>query len=396
MKDALFESFFLGGFECSTHRTRGGRRLDLIAATRHDEHAAADYARLREHGILATRDGIRWHVIEESPGRYNFSSVLPMLRSARDAGVQVVWDVCHYGWPDDLDIFSTDFVRRYARFAGAFAATLRDETDAPPLISPINEISFFSWAGGEVGYFYPYAEDRGNELKEQLVRAAIEGMEAILKVIPQARFVHADPLINVAADPAKPEQRQAAEDYRRAQFAAWDMLAGRTCPHLGGAEKYLDIIGVNFYPHNQWLFDTLPYNPQNAIGRSHPLYRPFREMLLEVYGRYGRPLFVAETGAEGESRAGWLRYVCDEVRAALDAGVQVEGVCLYPIVNHPGWDDDRHCHNGLWDYPDERGGRTIYRPLAEELLRQTRRFARTRSGASAQGCETLKHDGSNS
>jgi hypothetical protein len=32
-----FRSFFLGGFECSTHRLRSGKRLDLIRSTRHDE-----------------------------------------------------------------------------------------------------------------------------------------------------------------------------------------------------------------------------------------------------------------------------------------------------------------------------------------------------------------------
>src|SRR5437773_9436671 len=35
-KKTLFKSFFLGGFECSTHRTTGGKRLDLIASTAHD------------------------------------------------------------------------------------------------------------------------------------------------------------------------------------------------------------------------------------------------------------------------------------------------------------------------------------------------------------------------
>ena len=44
-----------------------------------------------------------------------------MLEAARAAGVQVVWDLCHYGWPDDLDVFSPAFVERFARFAGAAA-----------------------------------------------------------------------------------------------------------------------------------------------------------------------------------------------------------------------------------------------------------------------------------
>ena len=51
----------------------------------------------------------------------------------------------------------------------------------------------------------------------------------------------------------------------------------------------------------------------------------------------------------------------------MKAGVPVDGVCLYPIVNHSGWDDDRHCYNGLWDYCDEKGDREIYQPLADEL-----------------------------
>src|SRR5215212_11240192 len=148
----LFQSFFMGGFECSTHRTKAGRRLDLVAATGHDRYAQGDYARLREHDILTARDGIRWHLIEQRAGYYDFSSVLPVLRAARDAGVQVMWDLCHYGWPDDIDIFSAEFIRRFARLSSAFASLVVSETGQAPMISPVNEISFFAWAGGEVGY----------------------------------------------------------------------------------------------------------------------------------------------------------------------------------------------------------------------------------------------------
>ena len=102
----------------------------------------------------------------------------------------------------------------------------------------------------------------------------------------------------------------------------------------------------------------------------NPRYRPFREIIQEVYQRYQRPLFVAETGIENEARPAWLRYIGSEVRAAMMNGTPVEGICLYPIVNHPGWEDDRHCHNGLWDYPNDKGEREIYLPLAEELGRQ--------------------------
>ena len=88
---------------------RDGRRLDLLASTAHDRLVEEDYRSLMRQGISAARDGVRWHLIETAPGCYDWSSLLPMLRAARRMGLQVVWDLCHYGWPDHLDIWSEAF-----------------------------------------------------------------------------------------------------------------------------------------------------------------------------------------------------------------------------------------------------------------------------------------------
>jgi beta-glucosidase/6-phospho-beta-glucosidase/beta-galactosidase len=357
----------MGGFECSTHRLRSGRRLDVIASTRHDALAFEDYQRLTEIGIRTARDGIRWHLIEATPGVYDFSSVVPMLEAARRAGVQVIWDLLHYGWPDDIDIFAPSFVDRFAALAGAFAEVARRHTDQPLWVVPVNEISFFAWAAGDFGIFNPFARHRGDELKQQLVRAAIAAIRAMHSVDAGIRIVHTEPMINVVARSDHPEDAGPAEGHRQAQYAALDMLAGRLQPELGGREEYLDVLGVNYYIHNQWVY---PGGHGSMIEPSHPRYRPVWQMLREVWERYRRPLFVAETGIEDEARPAWLRYVGYEVRRAIREGVPVEGVCLYPIVNHPGWDDDRHCYNGLWDYADPAGGREIYEPLARELASQ--------------------------
>ena len=359
-----FRSFFMGGFECSTHRLRSGRRLDVIAATAHDRFAAQDYRRLAELGIRTARDGIRWHLIETTPGSYDFGSVLPMLVAAREAGVQVIWDVLHYGWPDHLDIFSDAFVPRFAKFAKAFAEIAAPETAGPLWVVPVNEISFFAWAGGEIGIFNPFAQRRADELKLQLLRAAIAAIEAMRQVDPDIRIVHTEPMINVVPHAERPEDATPAEGHRQAQYAALDIIAGRASPELGGREDYLDVIGVNYYVHNQWIF---PGGHGSMIEPSHPRYRPVWEMLREFHDRYRRPLFVAETGIEDDARPAWLRYIGYEVRRAIREGVPVDGLCLYPIVNHPGWEDDRHCYNGLWDYPDANGERPIYEPLAREL-----------------------------
>jgi beta-glucosidase/6-phospho-beta-glucosidase/beta-galactosidase len=355
-------SFILGGFECSTHRRSDGRRLDLIEATAHDRFALEDYRRLSEFGIGAARDGLRWHLIETEPGKYDFSSVESQLNASGVTGVQVIWDLFHYGYPDDLDIFSDEFPDRFASYAAAFAKHHRNLTGVAPALVPINEISFFSWVAGEVGHFYPHTKERGDELKVQLARTAIKGIKAVRAVEPEAFIISSEPAVNVIARPEEPWFAAQADDYRRSQHQAIDMLTGLLHPHLGGESSLLDMIGVNYYPHNQWF-----YPDRQMLSIESPLYKPLSEILAEVYERYNIPLLISETGTEDEKRGPWFRYVMDESRRAIDEGVDLRGICVYPILNHPGWADERHCCNGLWDYAGEDGRREIYEPLALEI-----------------------------
>ena len=375
----LFQSFFLGGFECSTHyRSQGGLRLDVNRATGHDRFAAEDFAALQAHGIRTVRDGIRWHRIEKTPGQYTFADDLPLVHAAIATGTQVIWDLCHYGWPDDTDPFRAAFGKRLARMSRAFVSLLFEEGVASPFVVPINEISFLSWIGGTEGKFPPFAINRGDELKRALVQASIETIEAVWEVAPRARICLIDPMINVVGHPDNLEDCRNAERYRLSQYVAWDMIAGRIAPELGGKAEYLDVIGVNYYIHNQWLHRG---NGKycRMLRPADPGYRPVADMLAEIYARYQRPLFIAETGIEARRRASWLRNICGQVAAAIHAGVPMEGICLYPVTDYPGWLDDRHCPTGLLGYPDEHGCRPVCRPLADELKRQQALFANLRA-----------------
>jgi hypothetical protein len=370
----LFSSIFLAGFECSSHRRRDGRRLDLIEATGHDRLAPDDYRRCAAHGMTTIRDGLRWHLIEQERGKYDWSSWRPMLRAAREAGVRVIWDLFHYGSPDFLDVRSPDFPEAFAEFAATATRVHMEETDEPPLFCPVNEISFFAWAGGEVGYFPPFDVKKGDAFKRALVRAAVAAIRVVRTVEPRTQFLWAEPLIHVAPRHHGAAERRHAEAYRLSQFQAYDMLTGRLAPELGGRPDYVDAIGLNYYPHNQW------YYRGPTIPMGHHEYRPMADMLVEVYQRYGKPLFIAETGAEGSGRPAWLHYVCDEVRTAMDHGAPVEGVCIYPITAYPGWDNDRPADTGLFSAPTPDGRRDVYAPLAEEIERQRRIFAARQVG----------------
>ena len=370
--ESLFRSLWLGGFESASHINRAGVRLDMLASTQHAARAAEDYRLLGTQGIAAARDGARWPLIDHG-GHYDFASLAPQVEAAAAAGVDVIWTLCHYGWPDDIDLFSPAFVSRFARFCAATARFIKEHGAGVPAYSPINEISFFAWAAGDVGYIHPLGVGEGARLKQQLVRAAIAGSEAILSVEPRARLVHIDPLIHVVPPRDKPHLRDAARRQREGQFESWDMLAGRRNPELGGSERILDIVGVNFYHANQWEH---PGDDESARLRWEDTPRdkrwmPLHRLLAEVHQRYRRPLLLSETSHFGVGRAAWIREIAHEVRAAWDIGVPLGGICLYPIIDRHDWDDLNHWHNsGLWDLvPDDYGNlvRVLDAPYAAAL-----------------------------
>ncbi len=361
---SLFQSFFMGGFECATHRRPHTGQIDVLQRTAHDVRAAADYRLLAQAGIRTVRDGLRWHLIERSPGVYDWSSFLPMLQAAEDTGTQVIWDLCHWGVPDGLDPFSGEFVHRFRDFATAAARILRDNSDATPILCPINEISFWSWVGGDRGVFFPYGEGRGNALKRRIAEASIAGVRAVRSVLPEARFVHCEPIIHISGEHGKAESAAAAAMHNAGQFEAWDMIAGRMAPELGGSEDCLDMLGCNYYWNNQWV------HMREHTPPGHPKHRPLHRLLGQVYARYGRPMILSETGAEAEAAPGWLAMISAEVRQARRSGVDLQGICLYPVMDYPGWDDGRHCICGLIDVDEAWQERRLRSDLVEEVRLQ--------------------------
>lgn len=364
----LFQSFFQGSFPCSTAQRARGKRADLMITSGHDILLDKDYALLAQHQLLSARDGARWYLIETTAGKYCWQSFLPQLQAARKYRIEMIWELAHFGWPEDLDIWQPAFVDRFAAFARAMARLLRDEGVSQPLISPMNQISFWSWAGAAIAWLNPFATGRERELKQQLARAAIAAMWAMREELPAVKFIITDPLMHIAASGYSASAKNEAQRQHEAQFEIWDCLSGRRDPGLGGSETLLDIIGVTWYPSHQRFHNGDP------LESHHPDYRPLHLSLEELGRRYCRPILLAETGAEGARSVSWFNTVCNEVRIALEHGVAVEGISLYPLVGYPGWDDDRHSPAGLFDLPDANGNRAVNEDWALALRSQQIKF----------------------
>jgi beta-glucosidase/6-phospho-beta-glucosidase/beta-galactosidase len=371
----LFPSFFLAGFECSTHVNQRGERQDLVKITQHDRFLCEDYQRVASLAMGAVREGVPWYRIDRK-GRYDFRPVAPYIEAAQDFGLTGIWDLFHYGFPTYLNPFSDEFVLRFADYCYAFARYLVRKTGeaGARFYTPVNEISYYAWAGGEVGWFAPFERGRGLDFKIQLVRAALAGIDAIRSADPGARIVNVDPFIHTVPPDDEPELAEDSERFNSYQWQAFDMLSGLgEWAHLGGGPQYLDIVGVNHYLHGQW-----EHCRSGSLAFDDPRRKPFGKILEDVGRRYaGHPIIISETSCFGHMRPIWLDYIVDESIKAMQAGVDLQGICLYPIIDMPDWHVGTYIEYGMWDLvPDgPEMQRRLYRPYREALVRARRRLA---------------------
>lgn len=369
----MFRSFFLAGFEGSTGYNRHGEWFDQVAATGHDKRVDEDYRDIAAHGLHAARETVRWPLVDTA-GRHDFSTLAPFIEAARRSRVDVIWDLFHYGFPRDVDLWSASFPRRFADYCHAVARFVMSRSEGPYFFTPVNEPSFMAYAAGEKGLFAPHATGRGWDLKVALARAAIAGINAIRAACPKARFVNVDPLCRVVAPADRPDLEAEAQDFNeRLVFQSWDMLCGRLLPELGGSPEHLDIVGINYYWTNQWELNARPdaQGIIRPIEEDDPRRAPLAALVRGVCKRYGREVMITETSHIGDRRGPWLHEVVRASETLLCEGAPLRGVCLYPILGMPEWHDrDVWAPMGLWDplcHRDPCAGRLVCEPMLDAL-----------------------------
>jgi beta-glucosidase/6-phospho-beta-glucosidase/beta-galactosidase len=371
-RPGIFPTFFISGFECSTFLWKDKNRRNLVAETQHDRFAAQDYELLRHLGIAVAREGIPWPMVDKK-GIYDFSPIDPMIEAMNQHQVLPIWDLCHYGYPDDLDPFTDAFTDRFAAYCKAVAAYVVPKLHGPHFFTPINEITYFSFIGGEWGWVAPYKNSKEDRyrLRLALCKAAIAGVKAIRSVAPDARMVHIDPLVQVVAPKDRPDLQEAARHETYVDtFLAWDILYGKEHPELGGAPELLDIVGANNYSFGQMEYRE--QGPHEALAPDDERIKPLCEMMHWVWDRYKRPMIIGETSGLNEGREDWLRDVMDESLAAVEAGIDLHGVCLFPAVDMPDWHTGKWLNNGLCDVVPEGG--VLKRVACEPYIAELRRW----------------------
>jgi hypothetical protein len=367
-----FQSFWMGGYECTDQLNNTGNRVDLINTTHHLSRLISDYNDISLFGITTVREGIRWSQVEKHPYQYDFSTVKSMLAQGKASGIQQIWDICHFGFPDDLTPLHPHFTKRFVGVCTAFVQFYRELYPTDNLIvTPINEVSFISWLGGDAAGTSPYCINNGWEVKYALMRAYIQGIKAMKAIDPGIRILTTEPLVNMVPPLIATElEIKQAEAAHEDQYQALDILAGYICPELGGSPDLLDMLGFNFYYNNQWVVGMTEFLPW-LNEEEDPRWRPLSELLIDAYHRYQRPIVLTETSHSGEDRDIWVKFIAKECLKVQQQGIPFWGICLYPIIDRPDWDDLLYWHrSGLWDehhLPDGTSVRVLNEPYAIAL-----------------------------
>ncbi len=367
----------MGGFESCYTLNEHYRRLDLLCDTQHDIKCREDYKLLKEIGVFTVRESLAWHQIDKGIGIYDFSRFIPMMQIAQEEGMEVIWSLNHFDFPEDLDPFSDVIMERFATYAVAAIQTIRQYHTGTIYLIPFNEISFISWISGYMGHWYPFAKRKGWELKLQLVKATIAAMKAMREIDIDVKFIHTDPIMRrLAPVDASLEMIEYVEDFAEVVYQSWDMIGGRLMPELGDKPEYLDFVGLNYYITNQDVVKEMRDDgvvETNNLAIEAPERIGFDEIMQQAYQRYNKPIIITETGCFGALREPWWRMMLRDVDAALEKGIPLYGVCAYPIIDRPDWSGGHLTNSGFWDFANE--DETCYRIPHEEVLNLIREYA---------------------
>jgi beta-glucosidase/6-phospho-beta-glucosidase/beta-galactosidase len=380
--NSIFPTFFLSGFECSSFEWKDRGRRDLSAELQHYQHADEDYAMLPGLGMAVAREGIPWPLVDQGNGQYDFSLIDGFLDAQRRHRVLPIWDLCHYGYPAGLDPYSDAFPERFAAYARAAARYVAERAHHGPLcFTPINEPTFWGYMGGEWGWCAPFgktADDR-RHFTLALARADIAAVNAIREDFFDARMVHIDPLIWVVPPRDRPDLAEEArrESYEDA-YIAWDVISGLKHPEFGGSPEIIDILGFNNYSFGQMEYGG-GGKPNQPLEPGDDRIRPLCDLLEEGWAKYKRPCIIAESSGLHGGRPDWLNDLMCESLAAVDRGVDLHGVCLFPAVDMTDWNTGEWLHMGIADVERLPSGslmRQPFLPYVQMLQRWQQRLNR--------------------
>jgi beta-glucosidase/6-phospho-beta-glucosidase/beta-galactosidase len=341
---------FATGIENSYPKVSGLRR-DQMDETRHYENWRLDFELVRGLGVRTLRYGGPYYRMHTGPHRYDWSWTDEVLPVARDMGLTVIADLCHFGVPDWAgDFQNTDWPELFVDYAEAFARRY-------PWIrfyTPVNEIHICAHFSGKLG-LWNERQTSDRAFVQALItqcRASLLSMERILQVRPDAIFIQSEAAEAFLDE--HPERGDETAFQNQMRFFTFDFLYGNpvhpdvlmylfdngeSLENYNGAQEYGRrigphcVMGIDYYKTNERVIR--PDGQQEFVGPClgwHTIGRIY-------YDRYKKPMMLTETNlSDAEQAPRWMWNVWHNVDALRREGVPVIGYTWYSLQNQVDWD----------------------------------------------------------
>lgn len=321
-------------------------------------------------GQNAHRFSIEWSRVEPQEGVFDQQALeryRRLLLHMRELGMEPMATLHHFTHPRWLEAqggwLNPETVERFERYVDHTAAALGDLVH---LWCPVNEPMVYATSSYLRGIWPPGRRSLGEALRalKHLLLGHAAAYHALHRLWPEAE-VGLVPHLRLfdPARPSSPLDRAVAGllDYafnRLPVLAAVDghlrfplTLGGLRVPALAGS---FDFIGVNYYTRDLVAFDLR--RPGELFGRRFyaegerndpgwhddfgEIYPEGLYRCLIEYARYGKPLYVTETGwadaADSRRPRALLTHVA-QVWRAIEAGAPVRGFFHWTLVDNFEW-----------------------------------------------------------
>jgi beta-glucosidase/6-phospho-beta-glucosidase/beta-galactosidase len=166
-------------------------RVDEMEKTQHYQRWKEDFSLVKEMGLEFLRYGPPYYKTHIAPGQYDWTFTDETFAELKRLEITPLVDLCHFGVPDWVgDFQNRDWPHYFAEYAKAFA------TRYPDLLfyTPINEIFIAATFSAQYGWWNEclHSDQAFVNALNNLCRANVMAMQAILEVQPDATFIQSE------------------------------------------------------------------------------------------------------------------------------------------------------------------------------------------------------------
>ena len=332
-----------------------------------------DLAALKKLGVNHFRFGVEWARIEPKKGQINEAALrqyAEMARKCREAGIEPLITLWHFTFPDWLypkDKSKANFLNPDVRTAwqAHVRRVVRATKENVRIYVPQNEPNGALQLGWIAAHWPPGLLVRPGSYKKAM-RVSADMFRDAARI---AREERPDALIMGIY--SLPYWKKAK--YLDPTRSVYNLMMHQNRDQLDMVADTCDLIGVNYYYSQQASAVRFLFRPSGEHNSGYTqlgweisptgLYH----VLVDIYGRYGKPIIVSENGIGTQSGQKSIRYFREHIaqmRRAMNDGVKVQGYFPWTLVDNYEWTEGwGHAQFGLFAF-DKKTHNRIPTPSA--------------------------------